>query len=1009
MQKISEEMWDIWESGQFVGDNVPVGRAVIGKWALKQSLSSNIVAGEEGDFDKDPASWENTMRYLLHSQDGPLYEIPQIQSINIDRRIGSDAATMTMMFHNSVPPSVNDNLDETHGAEQIYTNYPPTKRELGDLGTPGAYTFRRGLVLDEGGDTNPWGHVEDPTWVDMFIPNRVIFTFQGYGTDGAGRPWDDEKLAPTGVWLIDSVDYNWNGITTIQCRDNGKLLIEQRLYPPIIPNVHYPLRFCIDHTEIDLEKYFETTTTEEVIGGDIAKHMSSSESFKGWDSSAAAWYGYNANVYGHRASHAFDGDESTYWISMRNSGPRKVYSYEWIDADTNGEYVNRIRFRPWKGGYKCWVGVVEDGKWQGSNTVPYGYTSEPAKPNDSNRPYIMELNIPQSENWVEIDLPRVYKADKVRLTFFNLQNFGKIAGGDYRAGVYEFEVNGYTAPTSTTVEKEKEVDVFIPGNIDDYTDIVKVLAGWAGFWWPYGTPNDPVLEEFGGYGGRIWGDFFDSGASPVEPPCIDPSFWDNKSVMDGINQIREILGFVFYIDSGGAIVWRPPNIWKNGNFVTGEGYVGEDSVRLVSEEKVLMDYGVNINDKALRSEIVVVSADDSSVYGAYEPGFAVGETAASATDTSDLALLGGQQRVMVVPNYPFGTADSPNALAEVEKFAYLTSLWIHWSYRTSRFKIPGNPAFEPDDQIRIFERTTSEAYSHYILGTRSSMDIAGGTWTMDVDTHWLGNGPSDQWVVNYKGMTPALYAYLKAIGQIPDDELGPERDADWATPPDIELEDPITRENWRARFPDLVIPVIAPPDIDFETGDLDPYVEYPLGGGSGGGTAYACGNTMMFQNWGIPDGRNRRRIKFMSKWPSSDYFTHVNQSIDQYVEIRSDILLAVRLLQEICKEEEWDIKYCSGYVVRRVRDGVTWSNHAWGVALDLNSDVLPYRSPAPQGHAVYRIAQKALRCRTGAGTPVFSWGGYFKTHDPMHFQVCASPEALATGVARSAAGPFGPF
>jgi len=485
-------------------------------------------------------------------------------------------------------------------------------------------------------------------------------------------------------------------------------------------------------------------------------------------------------------------------------------------------------------------------------------------------------------------------------------------------------------------------------------------------------------------------------------------------VMDGINQIREILGFVFYIDTGGAIVWRPPNIWKNGNFVSGVGYVGEDSVRTVSEQNVLMDYGVQINDKNLRSEIIVVSADDSSVYGSFAPGFAVGEVAPSATDTSDIALLGGQERVMLVPNYPFGTSESENAFKEVEKFAYLTSLWIHWSYRTSRFKIPGNPAFEPDDQIRIFERTTSEAYVHYILGLNSRMDIRAGTWTMDVDTHWLGSGPSEQWVIDYNTMTPALYEYLKAIGQIPDGAGGPPFDEGWATPPDIDLDDPVTRENYLDLFPELVVPIVSPPHIDFETGDLPPYVDVPDATG-GGGTGYGCGNSLMMQRWGTPNGANRVRKRIMQKWDAEwditpalrPRFTHPNQTIDQYCEFRSDIWPAVKLLMDVCVEEEWNLVRATGYVVRKVKlvgggYGTSWSNHAWGVAIDLNSNELPHGRRAPAGHIVFDVANKALKMRTGNGKQVWFWGNYFSNAaDPMHFQLCVSPSDLKSGVFRN--------
>ena len=85
---------------------------------------------------------------------------------------------------------------------------------------------------------------------------------------------------------------------------------------------------------------------------------------------------------------------------------------------------------------------------------------------------------------------------------------------------------------------------------------------------------------------------------------------------------------------------------------------------------------------------------------------------------------------MLVPNYPFVSQE------EVNKFGFLVSLWIHWSYRASKFRIPGIAALEPDDQVRIYERVTAETFIHYVEGYSSVMNLDQGTWYMDVDTNW---------------------------------------------------------------------------------------------------------------------------------------------------------------------------------------------------------------------------------------------------------------------------------
>jgi hypothetical protein len=989
---MNETMWDLWESGDYAS-NAPNTRAIIQKATVKKY-----------------GPW----RSLVFGQDQPHYEIPNLKTISIDRRHQTDAASLTLTFMNQVPIDVNTNLDLTHAGESPSSTAGPSVRTLKDLGQPGYYTFRRGVTTE----SRPrWGHDADPVWVDMLIPNRVIRTFQGWGTDGSLNAWNDTNLILTGTWLIDNVKYSASGLVTVSCRDASKLLIEQRLYPPIIPTKQYPLAFCADSTE-------ETTqdlTQEPTTGADVGQHISS-----GWDSSVTPWYGYDGSVFGHKASHAFDGDASSYWLSVGNSGPNEAWSYEWIGADCRGEPVNQVHFKPRWGGYVCYVAVKEAGVWQGTNVVPYGAGSEPAYPNDSDKKYVKKVNVPQNEDWFNIALPRTYNAEEVRLIFTNLADSG-LGTYTYRAAVYEMQVRSFTPASSETVPAE----TLIPGNISDYTDIVKILTSWSGFYWPYGTSDpllraweedliaagDPILD--GTLSGRTWGDFAYSGAYPVEPPCIPGSFWDNKSVMDGVNQIKEILGFIFYIDATGGVVWRMPNIWRTGNFISGVGYVGSDSVREVNETKVLIDFGVTIDDTNLRSEIIVVSEADRTLHTAIQPGWSQGEVIPSAVDPlGDLALLGGQDRIMLVPNYPFISQE------EVDKFAYLVSLWIHWSYRTTSFRIPGNPAFEPDDQIKIFERITEESYVHYVQGVGSVMDLDAGTWYLDVDTHWLGNGPDQTWVVNtFNDMPPALYSYLVAIGEIDPDgdpsKLPDGFDPEYQ-PPDFPIEYPRVEDDYSQLFPSLA-------NIQYTYNDSSSDLEIALATGStyvvdptttSPGTVEHRSEAWRFNYWGSP-GTDLATIRFMYKWlseystdaPPNTHSGQVN-SVDTVVPRAA--ASAFVLLAELLADQSYNVYSCTAFagINRKIATTGTLSAHAWGLAIDINPDinqvVYPKQSnswsswyaltnsPA-MAAAAQNITQK-IRTKT-SGVRVFGWGGYWNTKfDPMHFEVIASRNQLLEGV-----------
>lgn len=1033
MRNVPGQMWYTWEQGNFLGENRPITRATISKTVL------------------EPYSGGRFRSLLFGSTRADEVEIPNIRTCVVDRRLGTDAAQMTLTVLNAGRVSVDENLDETYLQEAGATQFleyegpggAPTKRELQEFGSPGQYSPRRGVANTGDGSPNPWGHAPDPTWSDMYVPNRVIKTFQGYGTDGASYPWGDTKLVQTGVWLIDRVEMDVNGIITIVCRDLAKLLIEQRLYPPIIPQESYQLNFCSPHQETEtvaVPGKSISTTNSEATGPNIAD-----QSTRRYDSSTAY---YSISTYGHMTSHAFDGDETTWWASMRNGQPSADWSYEWIDADCHNEIVGRVRFKPWAGGYTCYIGVQVEGAWQGYDTVPYNRYAKPAAPNDSDIKYVQKVIVPPGEDWVTVDLVGApHKAEYVRLVFTDLQDFSGISGrsdGDYRAGVYEFEVMAHTPEETVVVVEDdttEEVVTEIPGNITDYTDIIKLFLAWSGFYWPKGriaaddtvgwlgldsdpANSDPLFlrDDWGGEGGRAWGDFMDSGAYPVDPPCIPADYWDNKSVMDGINQIKEILGFIGYVDSTGGFVWRPPNIWKTGNFVSGQGYQGETSIPIITEENVLLDFGVTIDDAALRSEIIVVQKDPdpegTMIWGSFVPDWA-GDgypqtVGGQVGQVSDLSLLAGQVRTMLVADYPFGQGldDPEKARAEVGKFAYLVALWIHWTYRKTKFRIPGMPALEPDDQVQIFERITSETYIHYLLGVNSVMDMDAGTWYMDIDTHWLGNGPDAEWHVSASSMSPALFAYLVSAGLIEDPaDAGPDYvypDDFWKyVPPTPPKDLPRVADDYEWLFPDLppwVMPVWDWAGEGPGNDDPDPVPATPTS--SGGATG--CTNSHAFKFWPGSGPKNVSGTTCYSGYQSRRAFVGANGHYS-YAVCDDRAWKAFKALTLIMREEGYEIDYASGYVCRKVKGTNTWSNHAWGLAVDINYPW--YGRKRATGSKILAVAARAesIRALDGSGLfsiPVFRWGQHFSNPDPAHWQVCCGPQEIYRGLYIPGYGPF---
>jgi hypothetical protein len=647
-------------------------------------------------------------------------ELPNIKDVTWSRSVDNGVATMSMTLYNTEPLPVGE---------------PP---QNGDLDQPGYFSPLRGNTAH----SSRWDRGTNG-WQDWIVPDRIIRTYEGYGFNASVAPEADSHLYLSGTWRIDDVDFTQDGtgpLITIACRDIGSVLLDQIAFPPIVPFAYYPV-------------WFETI--QKVANPPIITSTGSWVQPSFDTSSNKPWIGDGGSVSGHVGTDAFDTSDSTYWLSIGNARPNADYSFEFIQGKFSSQTVSGGQFRVWGGPYTCYVSVFAGGKWQGDQTVPYNPDDPIGAPNGSDIRFLTSFHV-NNEQTVAFSLPKpITGATKMRLTFTNLCNSG-IGPYYYRAGVRSFKVSGvvsHSSPGGT-----RDVPATTPPGIRDYTDIVKLFLAWAGFYWPRekshafltysnGTKvtetapsNDPVLIQ-----GRVWGDLEQSGTSPLV--AIPVSVWDKKSVMDCCNYVRDILGFILYIDEGGGAVFRSPNIWSVGNWVgdAGSGVGRTSTIIDVDETQTLMSLSATLSSRSIREKIFV--------------GNISGQIAAMANGHNPYPS--GLRRVGGFTDQHFLTTKECQIMAD------LITLRQLFTYRTDKITIPGNPAIQVDDQVRIYERTSEEAFLHYIVGIQMNWSVETGKYTYALDTHWLGDTAFSSWTFNPTDLSAETQQYLKSIGRIP--------------------------------------------------------------------------------------------------------------------------------------------------------------------------------------------------------------------------------------------------
>lgn len=723
MRTVSTATTDAWKAAYKGGTTRPMIRATIEKLQVglvnydmtkvKQTSSGGVTRSlprdTQGSFASAQFCWGNI----------PV-ELPNVAALKWSRGVDSDIASATLTLWNTEP---------------LPLGTAPTDGY--DFDMPGYFSPQRGATT---ASTTRWGQTTNG-WQNLIAPDRVIRTFEGYGYDSSQPPSKDSHLYPSGVWLIDDVTFSATGMITVEMRDIGRMLMEHISFPPVVPQDEYPLNFDWYHSVKNPLKPVTTT---------------------GWfrptyETSDVVYYnkaGYagtgGGGVNGHYGRYAFDGDRSTYWMSLNNG---ITHGHAYVQGKFSSRPVGAIKIKPWNGSYRAFISVMSNGKWMGGHNVP---THDGDLDTNMDIPFVLHVQVRKNTETV-VKLPRAFpNVTRIRVS---LCHDGTYGGDGQHDGIYDIQVSG-------GVTHYVDGGTHIEGDVGDYTDVVKWFLAWGGFFWTKtvntqlnrythsdGTQSvitplasDPMFPQ-----GAIWGDLERAGVAGKVTLTVD--LFDKKPLMDCIAYIRDILGFNFWIDETGGAIWRSPNVWTVGNYLTpvsGGPNTGRTSTIIdIIDNETITDMSVKMSSRNVRERVFVGSS--TGQYGGVASGIFNPITGPYET---------GMRRISGWTDQNFSTA------AECQIMADLIVVRQMFSYRTNTITIPGNPAIQIDDQVRVYERTTAETYLHYVKGITSENDLTTGKWTYSLDSHWLGEQPFQKWVFDPKKLAKETQVYLRAIGKI---------------------------------------------------------------------------------------------------------------------------------------------------------------------------------------------------------------------------------------------------
>lgn len=738
MRVVPEAMTEAWLAEDKTGDRRPVLRATVQVVRL-QHYPYDTASAPGGTFDHDRHRTGN-FASILFAQTGWIAEIRNILEFEWSRSVNQDVAEATMTLKNSEAVPIGN-----------------TEVNADEFDLPGYFSPGRD------GSTNPWGYGESP-WSGVLAPDRMVCTYEGYGRDDSVYPAEDENLVQSGTWLIRSVDLNDAGEIVLHLQDIGRLLIDRIVFPPVVPKPEYPVTWSKIRTE-QVQARDTTGGSWKRLTNRMGKAKSSNSAYIGKglvDPPYANYVAPDGSVNGHHPRHVLDtnaaNDAKTWWQS---TGQTRYWDVVWWEIDFNSpQVISGVRLTQQGGPYRAYVSLHNGTKWLGTKRFDRSHMTEGID-NGFDVPWVRAEILDQGATAVDLSLPRVYKhITKLRVSFSRLIDT-QVGNYPFRAGLKKVSI--YTGKASELGFAKGPVFKSV-GNIHDWSDPIRWAAAWGGFYWPttgsgkawvrqgwvdadvdvhFASP-DPRLPK-----GRVWGDIMDAGTAPVADLTAD--LFDKQPLADIISYARDTLGFTFFVDEQGAIIWRMPNIWTIGNYLSpttiGE-HTRERSTDIIelSDDEALFNYSTTLDSKNIRERIFVANTTGKvgSVIRGYTPYKVNFDRVAGWSDQG------------------FATRKECRVTAE------MIAARQKFDYKRGHATIPGYPAIQIDDQIRIFERVTHETNYHYVesISSRMSFRDEDATWTYDLETHWLGTNPEGAWIIKSSELSNVTKSYLQTMGVI---------------------------------------------------------------------------------------------------------------------------------------------------------------------------------------------------------------------------------------------------
>jgi hypothetical protein len=384
---------------------------------------------------------------------------------------------------------------------------------------------------------------------------------------------------------------------------------------------------------------------------------------------------------------------------------------EWIEASC-GDEIDNVYVSPWAGNYRCYVSVMEDGAWVdgGLGVIDYAPIGigKYSGANEARIPFVAQVAIPM-ETPTRIDLPRAYRAQKVRFSFSGLYD-SQWGPFTFRGGVRQLGLSlgsTVTGATSGSAEFTSQDD----GNYRDYSDIIKDLALWAGFYLYDGTGGDP----------SVFGNIESTGIADTGS-CILEDQFAKKTVIDAMHLIRDIVSYLLRVDEEGGFRFESPNYFKAGNFDMAGSYV--PVIPEIDEAMQLTDYTAVSSDSPARSDIII-SSD--------EPTANLDNTVTTHLVPQNVGLLRGIVKPLMFINEFLSDPNDQLVMAR------LLDREIRNALVGGSVSCAANPCIGINDQVKIHERVTSETGIHYITGCRTNQDLDTGSYLMTLSTYRIGD------------------------------------------------------------------------------------------------------------------------------------------------------------------------------------------------------------------------------------------------------------------------------